>query len=946
MKKFLSAILVAALMVCTLAPIASAEIETITLPTAVGESVQLEAENYIDQYKNGNSYKTYSVAEMEWLSGGKGAYSGWTSNETETLTFPLSVSKDVAFELECVAGFGGHLDQNYWTIDGKHLLNTSLANGTAVTDDAGNKCFFTDEAHYPAGLYTANLVLSEGTHELTYNIPKRSTMAGAFALDYVKLTATDAVIPEVYFAEGATACAYAKGKTAIVSFSDSGVENLDGVETKINYYYIEIFAANTTSTEPVATTLFEAYVGDIAPYRPESYTAAIPLNSVMRGPLYAKIYPVSPSFSSVMGEPLETAQFTVPDPVSADANRYEFENFWNVVEDFPNPVLSTPFGSNDSILLSAQTKLWGEDTIYIHDTTSEHWQDTYTLEFNVELPADDTYDVKTVMGKKEDGNVDLISVYVDEELIYTNELANASENLSVNGHYPWKYLYACRYNAEKYLTEGIHTVKVEINRPTVEKQPHLFMLDYIQFERTVKALTKNRETTFEMEDYAKDFVIYDSEGNTEAVNPQVKYSVNSGNGAFITKDYNPTLVDCPAKVDIPVKVETSGIYLFEAVDSSAACDGFVTLSNEEGTITAIEKFSSGVRLDADGSGLDGNDPVRSNFHTYYDMKWHSARKTISAVYVPAGEYTLTVQYNARQKSKDVSGMAFCIDYLKVSPFTVPGADVAAEGVTTVEMEDYAPYFLKNNTAILDANIVENEKASGGVLATLTEIPLEDGHYLTLPVHVEKAGWYYMDSVISLVNGDWTSLVSLSVNGETALTNEIANSVEDLSEPTDEGDKKIYGYLDDSYRMHRFSNKVYLEEGKNEVQVHAFPRKAKTDAEKTTDEKLIAEGGTALPYRVCYFIDYIAFKPVSDDISFSGEHVTGTLLYPQTTGSVLVAGYCGTQMVGLQLIPLADESIAEVDFICNDVPDTIKAFLVNGLADIKPIATEKVFDFTN
>ena len=130
MKKFLSAVLACAVLICTMIPMASAAIDTFTVSTEIGAELIIEAEDYPDQYVNNGSNKTYSIAEQEELSGGKGVYSGHTSNNTETLTIPFSVDKNVVLEMECVAGFGGHLDQNYWTLDGSHLMNTSLANGT------------------------------------------------------------------------------------------------------------------------------------------------------------------------------------------------------------------------------------------------------------------------------------------------------------------------------------------------------------------------------------------------------------------------------------------------------------------------------------------------------------------------------------------------------------------------------------------------------------------------------------------------------------------------------------------------------------------------------------------------------------------------------------------------------------------------------------------------
>jgi len=940
MKKFLSAILAVSMLLCIMIPMASAEIEAITVSPEIGSVLMIEAEDYADQYVNNGAYKTYSIAEKAELSGGKGVYSGHTSNNTETLTLPLSVESDVVVEMECVAGFGGHLDQNYWTLDGEHIMSTSVANGTAMNFK------FTAEDHYPAGMYKTIIALTAGTHELTYNLPKRLTMTGAFALDYVKLTTTEAQVPDVDFWDEATVTASANSKSAIVTFSDQGVEVVDGLEEPVNKYLIELYAADTKKTGIAVSYVFNAYTGDIEPYRPETYTVAIPVNNAVCGTYYAKVYPVSSTYATVKGEPIESNVFTIEDKAPSYAKRYEFENYWPSLDGFDDPVVETPYASDGKILLSAQNQDWADKRVCIEDKESAQWQDVYTIEFDVELPKDDTYNIDTVMGKNADKYVDLISVYVDDALIYTNAIENADKNLSVNNNYPWGYLYANLYTEAKELTAGAHKVKVEINRPVEEAQPHLFMLDYIQFTPSVKSLNLKGETVFEMEDYANDFVIFDDAGNTESFKANIGSSAASSNGKYITRDFTPTMGRYPAKVEIPVTVEESGIYSFEAVDSHAGSDGFVTLTDKEGNvITVIEKFSNGVRLSQNGSGLDSADPVRSNFWTYYNIKWHSARKSVAGAYVPAGEYTMTVQYKERAEAPNVSGMAFCIDYIKAIPHVTPTAEIAADVNTVLEMEDFASYFTMDKTAIKAAKTSENDKASGGYLASITETPMKTGHFLTLPIHVEKAGWYDMDSILSVEQDGWTSLVTISVNGEEVIVGSKANAVEDLSETTVADNKETVGYLDTSYRMYRFNERVFLEEGENEVEVFAAPRKNKTPGEIADDEKLAAEGKEPLNYRVGYYIDYISFTPVSETVSLADTTVYATTVYDgETEGLAIVAAYAGKKLVGISMLPVQNEYVKDFVFDCTEAPDSVKIMLVDGNADFKPLEKERIHTF--
>ena len=954
MKKVLSTILAMAMLITLFVPMTASAIDPITLPTTPGESVLIEAEDYADQYYRGKQQLTFGISEQSYdlnaeptaenqISGGKAVYSGATGNELVTITFPVSVESATVFELETVAGYGGHLDQNYWTLDGTTVLVTSTAVGSALN------WRFTTETHYPAGIFTTTVMIPAGAHNLTYNLPKRPTMGGAFAFDYVKLTATDEAVPEVLWKEEAATSVKTNGTTVAVTFEDNAVEMISGEESSIKKYYIEVYAANTKVMNPVATSTFDAYEGDIIGEdglpvgRPDSYTAVFDLPKTLCGTFYAKIYPVSEQFASIKGEPISTENFTITEEPPVYADRYELEDYWNIDLGEKTVIRSTAFASGGKMIASMQDEgLWTETGGYLADPEAEYWQDTYEMEFDVEIPADGVYDIETVMGMNKDKYTDLVSVSVDGDLIYTNFIDEASENLSINGTYPWSYTYACSYNAEKELTAGTHTVTISMTRPEIVAQPHLFALDYIQFTPSAHIISQYHDTVLEMEDYASDFVVFDEAGNTDAVNPGVVSGINTSGGKFITKDYTPKLGQYPVKVEIPVTVKESGIYTVEAMESYAGCDGFVAFVNADGeTITAIEKLSNGKILYKGSSGLDAADPYRKNFCTYYGIKWHGARQSQVFTSLDAGEYTLVVQYNNRPTNATTSAMAFCIDYVKVTPFRAPDVSVFAEGETVIEAEDFADYFLKDNKVGSVAVVGEHPKASGGKVASKTETMMETGHFLTLPVVAEKAGWYYMGSVMSIRNGVWTSQVTLSVNGEAVIVGEAEYAEENLSY-ADDG--KTYDFMNESYKMYRFREMVYLNEGENELQLFAAPRTGKTDGEKADDEKAIEAGGQANPYRVGYYIDYISFEPVWENITRTST-VVGVVVYDEPiTGQVVMTAYKNNKLVGIQVIDMENDTAAFVDMAYSEIPDTVKAIAVDDFTKLKPQAALKDFHF--
>ena len=420
MKKILSTFLAVAMIVTLFVPLAAQAAETITLPTTPGQFVLIEAEKYVDDFiVNGNNQavttssqsfekttdaegKTVFVAtETNLLSGGKALYSGSFGMNTVTLTLPVSADKDTIFEMECSAGYAGHLNQNYWTLDGETLFYTANNKPQAT---GGVICYTNDSPNYPTGKYVCNISIPAGTHNLTYTMPNRGTQGGAFVLDYVKLTATDNEVPTVSWKEEPVVSAKANGKTMSVTFTDAGIETLGGVETPVKNYVIEVYPKDTTSTALAAAYTFTAYAGDKKDAdgnvltRPTNYTAHFSLSKILCGTFYAKVTPVGVTYEAMKGEAAVSDTFTVTEDAPDYANRYELDEYWNF--EMPNVVHNSKYGSGGKLLSSTQGGVvWTDTMTALEDKSAAWWKDTYDMTFEVDLPEDSVYDIETVMGK-------------------------------------------------------------------------------------------------------------------------------------------------------------------------------------------------------------------------------------------------------------------------------------------------------------------------------------------------------------------------------------------------------------------------------------------------------------------------------------------------------------------------------------------------------------------
>ncbi len=920
MKKFFSAMLAAAILVCTMMPAAFAEaIPTNTLPTVAGESILYEIETYKDQFYAGSTNVVPGDSTTtDKLSGGAGVNSGGLGYETVTISFPVTVTEDKFYEIETVAGVAAHLSFPYWALDGEKVFTYSTGNGVPCGFE------FTTGGNYPAYKHTIPVFLRAGSHTLTFAIPPRVGYGGsvAFALDYVKITATNASVPTVAFADGATATASAGGKVAVITYDNKAVMTQDGVESCAPYYKVDIMPYGARTAPVVASAVFETEKtadGTVA----EKHIRHIVMNNLLCGTFYAKVYPLSAASASAgaVGEPIETAPFTIAErPVPANAVRVELDEGWPYDEKF---VVDTPFASGGKLLTSNQGIEWCANNQWPRNGETDDI--VHTLE--VTIPETGTYDIEALLSDPYPAKTFLSEAVIklNGETILSNYDAKAAD-MSINGTFPWNSNPMAKYTAQKELQAGTYTLTAEFKAPTGSAtQPYLFSADYIQFSPVGAdaLISGTKVTTVEMEDYVDSFVYdqVDENGVSTGNKPNdahVQYSGNASDGAyFATDSYATEDLDLDMLVSIPVDVEKTGFYQFELMDSAAGSNGNVKI---DGATTIISNISWGTALGSIGE--DVMDAVTSKWG-YFDAKYHQARRNTTTIYLTAGAHTIDFTYYPR----NVHNTTASIDYMKFTPILAPVATVAAAG-GVIELDAYATFAVKDNSVqAAKAVAVDHENSANGKLLSLKEEPMVSGATIDIPMSVEKSGWYDVGAILSYKSGQYTSRITLAVDGnDPFLVNTVDNADrEDLSNENT--------YFDKSYPIYRFGGLVYLEAGDHTLNLFAKSREA-----YASDQQAEEDGGL---YRVCFMADNITFTPVDGKAVVDGNNVSVTANFDSTvSGKAILAAYSGYELVGVTLVDLTDAKAVTGTIACESKPNAVKVMVWEDLANAVPVTKVK------
>ncbi len=911
MKKFLSALLAVAMLV-TLLPVAFAEaVPANAIPETAGEFLLYEAETYKDQFiANGKAISLNNAPTTEPLSGNAGVYTGGAGTSTVVLTLPITAAADVQITIETVAGIAGHLSYPYWAVDGTKIFTYTTGNGTSAGFN------FTANNDYPAMKHTITAIIPKGTHNLTFNIPARVANGGtvAFALDYIKLTTVGVVYPFV-FPEGAKATASANGKTAVVTYDNTAVRESDGTKTYAPYYKVDIRTFGTLTDMIVYSKMYETEKkadGTIA----ATHSRHIPLTNLENGQFYALIYPLASESDAGISAPLTTEPFTVSNrPIPKNVIRVEAENNWQYDAKF---VVDSAFASDGKLILASQGDQW--HTSYQFPRSGATSPITHTM--NVTIPKAGTYDIEAALSNPQGASKSFLSeavVKLDGEEILSNH-DTVSGSLAINGTFPWVTNPMAKFKTSMELEAKTYEITYEFYVPTGNTtQPYLFSADYIQFAPADDAayIAGNSTTTVEAEDYVSYFVFDQVDENGESTNnkpndARVQYSGNASDGAyFATDSYAADDKGLNMLASIPIYVEKSGLYQFEMLDSAAGSNGNLKL---DGTTTIVSNIASGKTLSS--QGLDILDSVTEKW-SYFDAKYHSARTNTATIYMTEGAHTLDFTYLVRGAGNTTVSM----DYLRFTPIMPPKAAISANG-GTIELDEYANFFTKDNKTAANGVVVDDAKSANGKRMKVTEIPMESGAYLDIPVTVEKTGWYNVDAILSYKSGNYTSRITISVDGNPVLVNTAENPDRtDLSEGNT--------YVDNSYPMYRFGGCVYVTAGDHVINVFAKSREAYADdTQKEADKGL---------YRVCFHADNIVFTPVDGKAVANGNDVTvNAELLENADGKLIIAAYKGNEMVGVKTEDVTDITEINNTVSCTAKPDTVKVMVWENLENVVPV----------
>ena len=918
MKKFLSALLATAMLMCTMLPVAFAEaIPANTLPTTAGEFVSYEAETHKDQFMAGSNVASLDDATTTGsLSGGGGVVTGGAGSTTVTFSIPVTVTKEQYFDIETVAAVAAHLSYPYWTVDGETFFTYSTSNGAS----AGFK--FTASNDFPAYKHTISILLEEGTHTLVFNIPRRNGYGNtvAFALDYIKIIASDKDVPNISFAEGAKASASANGRTVAVTYDNTAVMVQGETQSCAPYYKVEIHPCGTETDFVVWSKIYATEKkadGTVA----DKHIRTITLPNTLCGQFYAKVYPLTAQteIAGAVGTPITTEPFTLSErPLPQKAIRVEAEEGWTLDT---KTIANSSFTSGGKYLYSGQGITYNPYSAISRGAASSPIVHTQT----VTIPEAGAYDVEALLSNPQGAAVTFLSkviIKLDGNQIISNHDTPAA-SMAIDGTFPWVTNPMTKYVNRVELEAKTYEITYEIYEPTGNTtQPYLFSADYIQFTPAddTAYISGEATTTLEIEDYASYFVYdqKDDEGNSTNNKPddaRVQYSANASDGAyFATDSYASADLGLTMLATIPVYVEKSGLYRFELIDSAAGSNGSLKL---DGTTTLIANISHGASLSSSAPELDVLNPVTEKW-SYFDAKYHSARKNTGTVYITAGAHTLDFTYLVRSAGNTTAS----IDYLRFVPQVAPKANISENG-GVVELDEYVSYFTKDNNATTTAAVVEDAKSANGKHMRLTEIAMEKGAYLDIPVSVEKSGWYDVNAILSYKSGAYTSRITLSVDGGDAfLVNTSENPDRtDLSEGLT--------YLDKSYPMYRFGSCIYLTAGDHTINFFAKSREAYANDQQKEDDKGL--------YRVCFHADNITFTPVSGKAVANGNDVAVRATFSEpVSGKTIVAAYKGHEMVGVWSADSENATEISCTVSCTQKPETVKVMAWKDFETVAPI----------
>ena len=547
-----------------------------------------------------------------------------------------------------------------------------------------------------------------------------------------------------------------------------------------------------------------------------------------------------------------------------------------------------------------------------------HWdtgyeQEDLTGDISFTIPESGLYRVRLVASRLSSC---VPAILIDGTNAPASPEVTALDKAGEDGVYPYfarKFFGAYQQDYVMYIQAGQHVLTTNIPRRTFkengsEMRDVAACLDCVTFTPT-DSVPVSTETVLEYEHF-NNFKIQAGKIYNQTSRPG---NLSSG-GAFLYWDTGSLEEDL--RNEIPVYVEKTGFYELTVVGYGVSCpiriyqDGTQVLNSSLGGTLVDELDENGVSK-------------------YFCISPYKAHAFTASVHLTAGYHLLetvlvrrTLQYDGWVETD----VAACIDSLSLSYTETPVVSVAAQGTTVGEFENYTQFTVLDGFAKRKGDVGEYEK---GTVMRFTEITAEDGMKIYIPVVAEEAGWYRLDSIIHSRLSEWTSLVDLSINGETVLQNTDKYMIEDLSKAED----GTIDYISTSYPMKKFQGFCYLPQGESTMVYYAKKRVGQTASDSVNGV-----------YRVCTIADNFVFTRLNDTVTLNGNTAAVNAYFDEAQhGTMISAAYKNGFMVGLRFDRMNGEGKLETEISCTQRPDTVKIMVWDNFFDMEPSVRTKVIE---
>lgn len=693
----------------------------------------------------------------------------------------------------------------------------------------------------------------------------------------------NSAVPEFPAGAEITATPVGNGITVTYPNNATNLESGSQQDGFVRAYKVEV----TNESGSVLST--QTYQADF--YLPESsratsYTRTI--GGLGYGATFnVNVYPMSPL--GVFGAPLSATCTTEENSIPANAIRYEFEDYYPI----SNIIKTSTLASNGKLVSSNQGGTIGNNTTVARTTDA-------SCTFEINLPVGGEYNLEYTLGDQ-CGNeyVSAVTLLIDDNIIGKNDSSYA-EDISVGKTYPWSYIPMRIYRKNVTLSEGTHTVKLQVDAPVPTSQPNLFCADYLQFTPKTASISQDKVTTLEFEDYANDFV---------DVTPNVKTGTSYTSGKGYIHFDTATRTE-PITLAIPVEVGTEGIYNFKYVASGNDFSVTELYLDDAETPFWTKADSNGVTLEAEK--VDGKWP-------YFNQTWHPAYQYDFSASLPAGQHTINLKLLTRP-ADGATDVCICMDYLKIIPQSA--VVVNTESATRIELENFA-----NNISIAQNDgTTWTPKASNSAGCSNGQylwIDSADGkavntyETLSIPVTVPQAGYYNIEYVDC--KGVSPMKIYLdSING-TCLNNGLTTQ----KDATKNSDGK-YAYFTSSWAVAvKHNGKVYLPAGEHNLLFQLQNR-----------------GGALLDFAA--YLDYLEFSPADSFVVTDGTATAKATMAEAVTGKAILALYNDKELVSIGFTDVADASVVTVTAPASAAITHAKLFVWSDLENCIPQTAAKLF----